>query len=128
LCYGKTTVNTASVKYDFILSYSGFQNAVLLRFQTLEENQTELLKNQTELLKNQTELLRLVRSMVNSGGRCVAEQVEEDLLPTPLNTVEELTTLCGKLEDPVFKKQLVCTLITRQPVIKNTCYITLLAE
>ena len=121
MCYGKTTVNTASVKYDFILSYSGFQNAVLLRFQTLEENQTELLKNQTELL-------RLVRSMVNSGGRCVAEQVEEDLLPTPLNTVEELTTLCGKLEDPVFKKQLVCTLITRQPVIKNTCYITLLAE
>jgi len=50
----------------------------------------------------------LVRALVSSGGRGVAEQVEDDLLQKPLNSVDELKALCERLEkEPLFKKQLV---------------------
>jgi len=56
----------------------------------------------------------MVRFLISNGGRGgLAEQLEDDLLPRPLNTIDELQALCERLEqEPVFKKQLVFISVT----------------
>ena len=69
-----------------------FQTSVLLRLQTLEEAQIEM--------------LQLLRSLI--GVNKTAEELDEVL---PASTHEELGRLCERLADQTFKKQLVCVVI-----------------
>ena len=66
-----------------------FQTSVLLRLQTLEEAQIEM--------------LQLLRSLI--GVNKTAEELDEVL---PASTHEQLGRLCERLVDQTFKKQLVC--------------------
>lgn len=79
----------------------GLQRRTLLRVQSLE--------------KTVAEMMQMLRSLT-SVSRAAGEELE-GVLPSPINTPEELGMLCEKLADPTFKKQLVYMLILRKSIL-----------
>lgn len=76
----------------FIFLFIGYQRKVIMRLDTIIENQHQL-----------TELIHQI-----GKGRPDMNYVE-DVLERPLHTIEELETFGQKLSDPTFKRKLLST-------------------
>ena len=82
---------------NYVITILDYQTAVLMKLETIIEKQNEGLQMPRQLLST-------TRGV---GGR----DMLEDMLPDPLDQVDQFNALCEKLSDEDFKKRMVLSLI-----------------
>lgn len=78
------------ILFVFIL---GFQRSVLTKLDTLIEKHDETLS--------------ILRVLLSATRGVNDKELLDDILPSPLDTVEEMTEFCSRLDDEEFRKKMV---------------------
>lgn len=73
----------------------------------LTDYQKNILLNLQCILENQKEQLSLLRQLVSCSRAGSGDLILEDVLPQPVNTIEELQQLCEKLKQEAFYTNMV---------------------
>lgn len=59
------------------------------------------------LIEKHDETLAILRVLLSATRGVNENEVLEDILPSPLNSVEDLQGLCSRLDDEEFRKKMV---------------------
>ena len=70
--------------------------------------QLHVLLKLDEIIENQREGLTLLRRLV--AAACKAREGDEDMVPHPLDTTDDLANLCERLKDDGIRKNMVNSL------------------
>ena len=68
-----------------------------------------VIQKYNQVIENQNNMITAVNQLKSSGGRIPIDRYTptEDLLPKPLNTLDEMKTLMESLKDGQYKKIMV---------------------
>lgn len=91
--YSDSLTNTYYVFLVIVLYFTDFHVSVLAKLDTI--------------IDNQQEQLMLLRQIAAGNKSCGSAEALDEIIPTTINTVEELLDFDKKLRDVEFKKKMV---------------------